>query len=206
MKKVLVGVLCTIGAAACGESRPAGAPSASTATMTSTAETASTRAPGTRDETSTSEASTARSTASMTATADAPGPPGSDGSTYEPVDATGVEPKPASIVAPVTGGAPRVAGGSRDADNTNINDRDRQGAVTPTDQGGGNDREITAALRRSVVADKALSFTAKNVKIVTVDGKVTLRGRVESDVERSAIEAKATPGVSAVDNQLDVKK
>ena len=80
--------------------------------------------------------------------------------------------------------------------------------MTPTDQGGGNDRDITAAIRRSVVADKALSFSAKNVKIITEGGKVTLRGPVKSDEEKTAIEAKAksTAGVSAVDNQLEVKK
>ena len=49
---------------------------------------------------------------------------------------------------------------------------------------------------------------AKNVKILTVSGKVTLRGPVKSDAERSAVEskAKAAPGVTEVDNQLEVKK
>lgn len=103
---------------------------------------------------------------------------------------------------------PGAANGTKEADNTKINDRDRHGALTPMDQGGGNDRDITAAIRRAVVGDKALSFTAKNVKIITVGGKVTLRGPVKSDEEKSAIEAKAkaTTGVSAVDNQLEVKK
>ena len=49
---------------------------------------------------------------------------------------------------------------------------------------------ITAAIRERG-GDKSLSFTAKNVKIITVGGKVTLRGPVKSDEEKSAIEAKA---------------
>jgi len=55
--------------------------------------------------------------------------------------------------------------------------------------------------------DDSLSFTAKNVKIITVDGKVTLRGPVKSEAERSAIEAAArrVAGAAQVDNQLEVK-
>jgi osmotically-inducible protein OsmY len=71
-----------------------------------------------------------------------------------------------------------------------------------------NDRDITEAVRRSLAGDTKLSSTAKNIKIITVNGKVTLRGPVKSDPERSAIEAraKATPGVVEVDDQLEVKK
>ncbi len=92
--------------------------------------------------------------------------------------------------------------------NTGINERDRDAsAVTPLDQGGGKDRDITAEIRRNVVADGALGYDAKNVKIVTEGGKVTLRGPVKSAAERSSIEAKAkaAAGVNAVDNQLEVK-
>jgi osmotically-inducible protein OsmY len=58
------------------------------------------------------------------------------------------------------------------------------------------------------MGDRNLSFTAKNVKVITVGTKVTLRGPVKSDQERAAIEtlAKQTTGVSKVDNQLEVKK
>jgi osmotically-inducible protein OsmY len=80
--------------------------------------------------------------------------------------------------------------------------------MTPTDQGDGSDLKITAAVRRAVVAEKGLSAAAKNVKIITSGGRVTLRGTVKSDEEKSKLEAKAmaTPGVTYVDNQLDVKK
>ena len=57
------------------------------------------------------------------------------------------------------------------------------------------------------VADSALGYDAKNVKIVTEGGKVTLRGPVKSAAERSSIEAKAkaAAGINAVDNQLEIK-
>jgi len=92
--------------------------------------------------------------------------------------------------------------------NTGINERDRDASsVTPLDQGGGKDRDITAEIRRNVVADSALGYDAKNVKIVTEGGKVTLRGPVKSAAERSSIEAKAkaAAGINAVDNQLEIK-
>ena len=104
---------------------------------------------------------------------------------------------------------PGVADQTKSATNTKINDRDRHGALTPMDQGGSaTERNITASIRKGVVSDKSLSFMAKNVKIITTGSKVTLRGPVKSDQERSAIEtrAKQTPGVTEVDNQLEVKK
>jgi hyperosmotically inducible periplasmic protein len=97
---------------------------------------------------------------------------------------------------------------SPSADNTRTNVRDRQGALTPISQGNSSaEIGITAAVRRSVMVDKTLSFTAKNVKIITVGTKVTLRGTVHNDAERSTIEALArqTSGVTDVDDQLDVK-
>ena len=56
--------------------------------------------------------------------------------------------------------------------------------------------------------DGSLSFTAKNVKIITINGKVTLRGPVKTDQERAAIEAaaKQVAGATQVDNQIEVKK
>ena len=96
-----------------------------------------------------------------------------------------------------------------DADNTRVNARDRNGAnPTPLDQSNSKDDiRITADIRKGVVSDSSLSFTAKNVKIITSGGKVVLRGPVKSAQERATIEAKAraTAGVTDVDNQLDVK-
>jgi len=104
---------------------------------------------------------------------------------------------------------PGVADQTKNADNTTINDRDRHATVTPLDQGNSStETKITAAIRKGIMAEKGLSFNAKNVKVITVGSKVTLRGPVASDQERATIEAlaKKTEGVSIVDNQLEVKK
>jgi osmotically-inducible protein OsmY len=86
--------------------------------------------------------------------------------------------------------------------------RDRGGAtLTPGDQSESEaDRTLTQQIRRSVVADDSLSTTAKNVKIITVDGMVTLRGPVNSPREKEVIAAKAVEiaGAAKVDNQLEV--
>jgi len=70
--------------------------------------------------------------------------------------------------------------------------RDQTGSLTPMDQGPSPaDRRLTQQIRQEVMNDKTLSFTAKNVKIITLNGKVTLRGQVKSEAERTAIEAAA---------------
>ncbi len=74
------------------------------------------------------------------------------------------------------------------ADNTQKNERDRLETLLPTDQGGSqSDRDITAHVRRDVVADGSLSLLAKNVKIITQHGLVTLRGVVKSATERDVV-------------------
>lgn len=69
-----------------------------------------------------------------------------------------------------------------------------------------SDREVTRKIRRAVVKDKSLSVRAQNVKIITRDGKVTLKGPVKTEKEKTAIE-KAAAGVVGkgnVTNELDV--
>ena len=100
---------------------------------------------------------------------------------------------------------------TKEADNSRINQRDRSSsALTPMDQGGSEaDRKITQQIRQAVMKDDSLSFSAKNVKIITIGGKVTLRGPVKSGAERSAIEAAARRVVGAggqVDSQLELSK
>jgi hyperosmotically inducible periplasmic protein len=117
------------------------------------------------------------------------------------------DPPKASTDAPKTAEAtnPGVA-----PDNTRVNKRDmNSSALTPMDQNNNQtDLKITQQIRQAVMADGSLSFTAKNVKIITQNGKVTLRGPVNSAQERSAIEAAArkVAGAEQVDNQLEVKK
>ena len=68
------------------------------------------------------------------------------------------------------------------------------------------DRTITQNIRQAITADDSLSINAKNVKIITNDGLVTLRGPVKSEKEKADIEAKAkqVAGVKNVDNQLEI--
>ena len=93
-------------------------------------------------------------------------------------------------------------------DNTgrNVRDRDNQ-TKTPGDQSENEaDRTITQNIRQALTADDSLSTNAKNVKIITNDGTVTLRGPVKSEKEKTDIEAKAkqVAGVKRVDNQIEV--
>jgi osmotically-inducible protein OsmY len=104
---------------------------------------------------------------------------------------------------------PAADTGTQDADNTGKNVRDRDDkTLTPMDQGGSaSDRELTAAIRRAIVDDDSLSTNAQNVKIVTVDGVVTLRGPVKNTAERAAVASMAAKanGVKRVENQLEVE-
>ena len=94
------------------------------------------------------------------------------------------------------------------ADDTKKNERDRDTAtLTPGDQGESEaDRTITQRIRQDVVKHDALSITAKNVKIITKDGVVTLRGPVKSDKEKTEIAtlARGVAGVKRIDNQLEI--
>jgi hyperosmotically inducible periplasmic protein len=103
---------------------------------------------------------------------------------------------------------PPAVAANAPADNTERNERDRNdGSLTPLDQGGSEaDRSITQQVRRSVVEQDDLSTNAKNTKIITQDGVVTLRGPVATPEEKTRIAAIAaqTAGVKRVDNQLEV--
>ena len=70
------------------------------------------------------------------------------------------------------------------------------------------DRELTAKIRKSVMADKSLSTYAHNVKIISQDGMVTLKGPVRSDEEVKSIVAKAVKIAGSPDkvaNEMAVK-
>ena len=94
------------------------------------------------------------------------------------------------------------------ADNSGKNVRDRQdAAVTSGDQSNTqSDLNITQEIRKAVIADKELSTNAHNVKIITANGVVTLRGPVKSAEEKANIGAKAqqAAGVTRVDNQIEI--
>ena len=94
------------------------------------------------------------------------------------------------------------------ADNTAQNVRERaDGALTPLSQGASKaDVETSRQIRQQIIAAEGLSVNARNVKVITVDGHVTLRGPVNSEDEKrqiAEIAAKVTSPAN-VDNQLQV--
>ena len=62
-------------------------------------------------------------------------------------------------------------------------------------------------IRKAVVGDKSLSSYAHNVKIIAQDGKVTLKGPVRSEDEKTSIEQKAVDvaGSGNVTNEITIK-
>ena len=93
-------------------------------------------------------------------------------------------------------------------DNTKNNQGDAsQGAMT-SDQQKMNpaDRNTTRQIRKSIMADQALSSYAHNIKIITRDGKVTLKGPVRTEEDKASIEAKAVAvaGADNVTNKLEI--
>jgi hypothetical protein len=95
-----------------------------------------------------------------------------------------------------------------DADNTAVNERDENGAtLTPIDQSNSQaDINVTADIRKRILDEEGLSTNADNVKIITSGGVVTLRGVVDSQDEKTRVEAiaKSAAGVTRVDNQLEL--
>jgi hyperosmotically inducible periplasmic protein len=94
-------------------------------------------------------------------------------------------------------------------DNTGGNVRDRRGeTLMPGDPSeSAADRTLTQRIQQAVAADELLSIAAKNIKIITLNGVVTLWGPVTSLQEKESIGAKAQHivGVNKVDNQLELK-
>ena len=93
-------------------------------------------------------------------------------------------------------------------DNTKVNKTDRnEGKATAAQQKENrSDLEITQKIRRAITSDKALSTYAKNIKVITQNGEVTLRGPVRSEDDKRAVEAKANEVVGAahVKNEIQV--
>ena len=94
-------------------------------------------------------------------------------------------------------------------DNTAINERDRSRETqTSGDQSNSSaDLKITQAIRQALMKDSELSTTAKNVKIVTNNGQVILRGPIKNAQEKAKIDqlARSAAGGAKIDDQLDVK-
>jgi hyperosmotically inducible protein len=117
--------------------------------------------------------------------------------------------KHSSLAAWFAGGALMVGGlvaqDPPKPDNTKSNQTDRaKTAVTADKQKNDvNDRDMTKKIRQAVMADKSLSTYAHNIKIVSRDGMVTLKGPVRSEDEKKAIEAKAVEVAGSADKVQD---
>lgn len=99
---------------------------------------------------------------------------------------------------------------AKPADNSIHNARDVNGDdLTPLDQSHAEaDVEITRSIRKSLVDDDTLGTNSQNVKVITVDGMVTLRGAVANADEQARIVAiaNAAAGADRVVNELQVIK
>jgi len=96
-----------------------------------------------------------------------------------------------------------------EVDNTALNARDRHSeTLTPFDQGNNSaDIQTTSSIRKEILARKGLSASARNVKIITANGRVTLRGPVNTDEEKRLLGeiASRIAGSDHVNNQLETK-
>ena len=90
-------------------------------------------------------------------------------------------------------------------DNTKKN-KDQTSPTADQQKMNASDREITQKIRKAINEDKSLSTYAHNIKIITQDGKVTLRGPVRSEDEKNNLEAKAVAvaGKENVTDQLEI--
>ena len=90
-------------------------------------------------------------------------------------------------------------------DNTKTNN-DQAGPTADQQKMNPSDRAVTQKIRKAIHEDQSLSSYAHNIKVITQDGKVTLRGPVRSEEEKSNLEAKAASvaGQENVTDQLEV--
>src|SRR5882672_197576 len=90
-------------------------------------------------------------------------------------------------------------------DNTKVNKQDRNAGQPTADQQKMNkaDRDLSAQIRKSIMADKSLSTYAHNIKVISQDGVVTLKGPVHSEDEKKAIVAKAVEVAGSADKVVD---
>jgi hyperosmotically inducible periplasmic protein len=105
--------------------------------------------------------------------------------------------------------AQQDAGNPPAADNTKMNQRDRSDSEATADRQKENptDRQLSQQIRRALVKDKSLSTNAHNVKVVSQNGTVTLKGPVDSDTEKQAVEDKAAQiaGADKVNSEIQVR-
>lgn len=95
-------------------------------------------------------------------------------------------------------------------DNSKINERVQANSeLTAQDQGNSSsDIELTRKIRQAVNSRDTFSTNAKNIKIISVNGLVTLKGPVKSAQEKSEVERIATrvAGHSRVISQIEIER
>jgi osmotically-inducible protein OsmY len=102
-----------------------------------------------------------------------------------------------------------LSGQEPQPDNTKVNKRDRKASEPTADQAKetSTDRTLMQNIRKAIMADESMSTYAKNVKVISENGKITLKGPVRTEDERKNIEAKAVEiaGAGNVVNKITVK-
>ncbi len=101
------------------------------------------------------------------------------------------------------------ADAGQDADDSGRNARDQSGkTLTPMDQSNeASDLEMTQRIRKGITSNDAMSMQARNVKIITQNGVVTLRGPVKTTGEKQAIADLAkSAGATRIDNQIEIDR
>jgi len=106
-----------------------------------------------------------------------------------------------------TGVDGRTIRGEPDNSERNVRDRD-DATLTPTDQSNSAaDVAMTQKIRKGITSNDAMSIAARNIKIITQGGVVTLRGPVKTSQEKTAIETLAkNAGATRIDNQLEIDR
>jgi osmotically-inducible protein OsmY len=98
--------------------------------------------------------------------------------------------------------------GAQQADNSKANKPNQEQGTPTADQQKMNpaDRDITKKIRSALHNDSSLSTYAHNVKIITREGKVTLKGPVRSEEEKDKVAAAASSvaGEGNVTNEITV--
>ena len=102
-----------------------------------------------------------------------------------------------------------TASDATEADNTkrNSSEQNKNTETAEKQSNSKDDLALTQKIRQAVMKDGSLSMNAKNIKIIAQDGKITLKGPVDSQQEKDTIAAKAgeIAGKDKVENQLEVK-
>ena len=97
-----------------------------------------------------------------------------------------------------------------ESDNSKVNKRDRAANEVTADQQSNSvgDTDLTRRIRQAIMKEENFSTYAKNVKIITVNGKVTLKGPVSSESEKTKIltHARSVAGMANVTNEMSVER